>query len=189
MTNMHFFRLSPAWDAKGDNPYPWVDTADGLFGPDGLHKLTPLLAAWSPPRLVPSVLHSRMDAYCCPGGIFVFSSTARAALAEAVGTSVEWLPVDLAGLGDFALLHPLRACPLGRRAKFRRNEVSRNITHIEHYDFQLDRIGDATVFYPEQPPDSAAAAAGFCCRDVIASELPALIWERSGFRGLRFQAL
>ena len=29
---MQLFRLSPAWNDEGDNPYSWVDTADGLFG-------------------------------------------------------------------------------------------------------------------------------------------------------------
>jgi len=185
---MKFFRLSVPWDDSGNNPYPWVDSADGLFGPEELHKVYPVFERWTVPRLLTSATAPRVDAYCCPGGFFMFSSRARTVLG-ALDPMVEWLPVEIMGLGQFLLLHPLRSCKLGPQARFRRNEVSLNIASIDVYDFEPSELGDTLIFCPAQPSDSAAGQAGFYMSDVVATELPALIWQRSGLRGVRFQPL
>lgn len=189
LTPMRFFQLSPPWNARGDNPYPWVDSADGLFGRDALSKVGALLGAWVAPTLFASEIAVRLDAYCCPAGYFLFSDTARSVLASAFGASVEWLPVDLAGIGRFSLLHPLRSCPLGPESKVRRNDISGNVVQVDAYDLIVNDVRDANAFLPAQPPGSAAAAAGFCLNTIVTTELPALVWQKSGLKGVRFQPL
>jgi len=114
---------------------------------------------------------------------------ARDVLAPAIDNSAEWLPAEIDGLGEFYILHPLRSCSLGPAAQFVRNPVSGNITQIEKYDFQETELQTAAIFYPAQTPGSAAHAVGSCFRALISTEPSALLWNRAGLRGVRFEPL
>jgi len=186
---VRLFQITPPWNNTGDNPYPWVDSADGLFEPADIFRLQPLVQDWSVPHLITSASSPNLDAYCCPSGLYLFSPMARDVLAPAIDNSAEWLPAEIDGLGEFYILHPLRSCSLGPAAQFVRNPVSGNITQIEKYDFQETELQTAAIFYPAQTPGSAAHAVGSCFRALISTEPSALLWNRAGLRGVRFEPL
>lgn len=186
---MQLFQLAVPWDSLGDNPFPWVDSRDGLFGPEGLRKPQALLEFWNTPTLQLSADAPTVDAYCCPGGYFVFSTEARRLLTPVFQSCAEWLPIDLDGLGIYSLVHPLRVIPFGPRARVRCNEVSGNISSVEHFDFDRSSLNDTPIFFPAHPEGSAAARAGFCVGHVITCAQAARQWEDSGMSGVRFRPL
>lgn len=186
---LQLFEIDVPWDQHGDNPYPWADTPDGVFGPDGLRKTQALSRVWTAPTFVLSASAPRVDAYCCPGGYYLFSEAARGMLVAAVEHSAEWLPVEIDRVGVFFLLHPTRSVPMGPRARFRCNEVSGNIVRVDAFDFGDSIPDDARVFFPAQPRGSAAAAAGFCVHNLITCMDAARSWDSSGMRGVSFRPL
>lgn len=182
-----YFRFTPPWSRVGDNPYPWVDAADGLFGPDDLFKLMPLLGKWKSPRLFTSAPLPVVDVYCTPAGHYVFSGPARNVLSEVVDGYVEWLPVDLVGFAGFSLLHPLRTRAFGKGARYSINAASKNITRIDAFDFDPEEASATPIFYPAQASGSAAQRAGFCCHDIVVSDAVAVRWQRSKLMGIRLE--
>jgi hypothetical protein len=163
---MVLHRLTPSW-ANGNNPYGWVDSADRLFGPPELRSTHRLADSWAIPVLHRDRQMPGADAFCSPGGFFIFSRVARTVLSDAIGTCAEWLPVILTGHDDFSLLHPVQSRHLGPRAKFEANPVSKNITQIDEFEFSPAEVGDCNLFYVAQPLTSAAGSAGHTLFDIV----------------------
>jgi hypothetical protein len=182
-TNQELFELQPAWSANGEAEHHIVDSPDGLFDAAPLQKTEPLAGAWLAPTLVIVTSRRAADVYYCPGGCYLFSDRARALVDPLVAKDVEWLPVEINGLGSHFALHPLRQVPLAQRAKYRINEVSKNIVDILQCAFDSEDIAGASIFYASQAPGSAAAEAGFCLPSVFVSA-PVAIAITSNLVGL-----
>jgi hypothetical protein len=98
---------------------------------------------------------------------------------------IEFLPIDIGGVGTFFILHVVAAVMAPQRCSLRRSPVSKNI--VELYGFPPSYTPSADLFRVAQPDDSAAGRAGFCVRTIYASQgahnqsspLVAATWERS----------
>jgi hypothetical protein len=160
------FSLAPEWDQKGNAIYSLIDDADGLFEPSGIWATAPLSPRWVQPILVVATRRKPADIYFCPGHLRLFSKDARQTLSWTEDQSAEFLPVTIAGIGTYYLLHALAAVTLAPSATVQRNEISGNIS-IEQAAFESKDVGDTPIFYAAQPRDSAAGRAGLCSPPVF----------------------
>jgi hypothetical protein len=160
------FSLAPVWDQKGNALYSLIDDANGLFEPSGIWATAPLSPRWVQPILVVAAKRRSADIYFCPGHLWLFSKDARQTLSWTEDQSAEFLPVTIAGIGTYYLLHPLAAVAVASSATARRNEISGNIS-VEEAAFESKDVGDTPIFYAAQPRDSAAGRAGLCSSPVF----------------------
>ena len=155
------FSLAPVWDQKGKAIYSLIDDANGLFEPSGIWATVPLSPRWVQPILVVATRRKSADIYFCPGHLWLFSKDARQILSWTEDKSAEFLPVTIAAIGTYYLLHALAAVTLAPSATVQRNEISGNIL-IEEAAFESKDVGATPIFYAAQPRDSAAGRAGLC---------------------------
>jgi hypothetical protein len=155
------FSLAPVWDQNGKAIYSLIDDANGLFEPSGIWATVPLSPRWVQPILVVATRRKSADIYFCPGHLWLFSKDARQTLSWTEDKSAEFLPVTIAAIGTYYLLHALAAVTLAPSATVQRNEISGNIS-IEEAAFESKDVGDTPIFYAAQPRDSAAGRAGLC---------------------------
>jgi hypothetical protein len=160
------FSLAPVWDQKGKAVYSLIDNANGLFEPSGIWATVPLGPRWVQPILVVATKRKSADIYFCPSHLWLFSKDARQALSWTEDQSAEFLPVTIAEIGTYYLLHALVAVALASSATVHRNEISGNIS-IEDAAFESKDVGDTPIFYAAQPLGSAAGRAGLCCPPVF----------------------
>jgi hypothetical protein len=160
------FSLAPVWDKKGKAIYSLIDDANGLFEPSGIWATASLSPRWVQPILIVAARRKTADIYFCPGHLWLFSEDARQTLSWTENESAEFLPVTIAGIGTYYLLHALAAVTLAPSATVHRNEISGNVS-IEEAAFESKDVGDTSVFYAAQPRDSAAGRAGLCSSPVF----------------------
>jgi hypothetical protein len=160
------FSLAPVWDQKGKAVYSLIDDANGLFEPPGIWATVPIGPRWVQPILVVATRRKSADIYFCPGHLWLFSKDARQTLSWTEDESAEFLPVTIAGIGTYFLLHALVAVALASSATVHRNEISGNVW-VEEAAFESKDVGDTPIFYAAQPRDSAAGRAGLCCSPIF----------------------
>ena len=181
------FEILPVWNSEGNNEFHLLDFGDRTFDVETIEKVSPLEQAWSTPKLQIVEAGRNADIYYGIGHHFFFSDRARHVVAPLSEGFVEWLPVHSDRLGKHYLLHPLRQVPLGSGSKFRCNSVSKNMTVIDEYVFDIDAIGAVSIFYPSQASGSAAAQAGYCFPAVLVADvvMTALVNNKlSGIQGV-----
>ena len=106
------YTLEPAWDSRGDYPYHLIDDRRGLFEIGRFDSLDKLRPKWRKRSLQIYRRRGAADVYFCTAGYFFFGDRARVATADVLGSSVEWLPALVRGLGELWILHPLSAIRL-----------------------------------------------------------------------------
>lgn len=180
------YSLEPAWDEDHNYPFHIIEQPDMLFDSDGeLDKIGSLKRLWHPPELLVHEYKLPADIYWCLGNAFFFSPSAQACVADVMGEDVEWLPVSIAGFGDFCVLHPLREVQLAPEASVEINSVSRNITVIRKYQFRFEDLENVRVFVPAQAGGSAAARAGFTFGQVMITDTVERCLVKNGLVGVR----
>jgi hypothetical protein len=176
------FSLAPVWDQKGKAVYSLIDDANGLFEPSGIWSTVTLGPHWVQPILVVATKRKPAEIYFCPGHLWLFSKDARQTLSWTEDKSAEFLPVTIAEIGTYYLLHALVTVVLAPSATVHRNEISGNIS-IEEAAFESKDVGDTPIFYAAQPPDSAAGRAGLCCPPIFLNSRAAADLRMSGVSG------
>lgn len=182
------YALAPVWKS-GDLEFPSIDNPAGLFECDDLHKSNSLIDSWEKPTLLPSEKSDPIDSYFCVSEHFAFSSEAVDALKELTGENVEWLPVEIYGIGEYFFINPLVSINLGPGSQYERNEISKNIVEISNYNFLDSDLADHNVFRISQPEDSSAGKAGFCLTSIVVSESFHSKWNSTNYKGLDFKTL
>ena len=183
-----FYSLGPVWK-NGDLEFPSIDNPAGLFDCEDLLKTDSLLESWEKPNLIPSEKADPIDLYFSVSEHFAFSPEAVATLKELTGKYVEWLPVEIYGIGEYFFINPLVSISLGPDSQWERNDVSKNIVEITKYNFLASDIADLNVFRIRQPQDSSAGEAGFCHSSIVVSEQFRSSWNNSNYKGLNFKSL
>lgn len=182
------YTLGPVWKS-GDFQFPSIDNQARLFDCDDLLKTKSLQESWEKPTLYPSEKSDPIDLYFCVSEHFAFSPKAVEVLKNLTGESVEWLPVEISGIGEYFFINPLVSINLGPDSVFEKNEISKNIVEIKKYDFLASDLVDLAVFRIGQPQDSSAGEAGFCLSSIVVNEPFKSTWSDSSYQGLDFKSL
>ena len=93
---------------------------------------------------------------------------------------VEWLPVDVDGIGQMYLLHPVKFIEFPFTFKYNKNPVSKNVTYVSEYNFDnLDNV--PSVFMVKQINESAGAKSNYAITGIfITNEIADVFHRTSG---------
>jgi hypothetical protein len=125
-----------------------------------LHKPQPVLTTWQTPCL--QLLKPRPTRVLFNPNAFAVCEEVRRALAHF--SEIEFLPLEIAGIGTFFIIYVVMAVGAPDGCSLRRSPVSNNI--VELLAFPKGYAPSANFFRVAQPINSAAGLAGFCLNTI-----------------------
>ena len=179
---MNVYRIHAEYDFTGGHYAHWIDDGATLMETPQ-DRIGSVLPRW-PSDLEFEVVRdgNDCDVYFNASGL-IYSRAARDAISLVCLGQAQWLPLTIAGLGDWYLFHPVFSVPLGSNARFRQHNPGDNIVEIYEYDFdEPDAL--PTCFLIPQPESSPAGKTNASCTGIYVTD--AIRDTMSTFRGLDF---